>query len=144
MEKEKKLLKNIIRTLLVFLFSAYLLAIAYAGIYAIRVGQIKKYNFTQQPGVKWISEEGDIELNVVDGYTGYMVLLIDGEEIELYGKFGSNDGLMQFCHSGDNFDTASTVESWRWSYRTRDKFVAYVMDSYYFENGLEIIFVKQK
>ena len=73
-----------------------------------------------------------------------MVLLIDGEKIELDGRFGSSSGTMIFCRPGDDFYPESIVESWRWSYRTKDKFIAYVNESLYFEEGMEIVFIKQK
>ncbi len=99
-----------------------------------------------QPNTVWRSTDGAVEFTVPDNkYAGFGTITKDGNTVEVYIVADTGSGMYVYYKSvldGDVIYTKDRIEKWYCSYKSKERFIAEVEETTYFEVGQKIEFTR--
>lgn len=100
----------------------------------------------EQHNTVWRSTDGAVEFTVPDNkYAGFGTITKDGNTVEVYIVADTGSGMYVYYKSvldGDVIYTKDRIEKWYCSYKSKERFIAEVEETTYFEVGQKIEFTR--
>ena len=134
-EKDGGVMKKIICIVLILVMSFSL----YGCFYRAYLGKRP----SDQPGTEWVSEDGSIIMRSVDNVV-VGTMTFDDKVIDVHITNDSPTGTWLYLYPASVLDEGviitSPYEKWSCSYKSKEKFVATVKETTFFEEGQTITF----